>query len=45
MDLKTLDDLYRYNRWANARVLDTAATLGRTPPSGDLLVFYDEGGR
>lgn len=29
MDLKTLDDLYRYNRWANSRVLDTAVTLGR----------------
>jgi uncharacterized damage-inducible protein DinB len=29
MDLKTLDDLYRYNRWANSRVLDTALTLTR----------------
>jgi uncharacterized damage-inducible protein DinB len=29
MDLKTIDDLYRFNRWANARVLESALTLGR----------------
>jgi uncharacterized damage-inducible protein DinB len=29
MDLKTLDELYRYNRWANLRVLDSALTLTR----------------
>ena len=29
MDLKTIDDLYRYNRWANSRILDSALTLGR----------------
>jgi uncharacterized damage-inducible protein DinB len=27
MDLKTLDDLYRYNRWANSRVLAAASSL------------------
>jgi len=29
MDLKTMEELYRYNRWANSRILDTASTLTR----------------
>lgn len=29
MDVKTIEDLYRYNRWANSRVLDSVSTLTR----------------
>jgi uncharacterized damage-inducible protein DinB len=29
MDLKTIDDLYRFNQWANSRILESALTLGR----------------
>ena len=29
MDLKTIDDLYGFNRWANSRILESALTLGR----------------
>ena len=29
MDVKTVADLYRYNRWANARLLQAASTLTR----------------
>jgi len=29
MDKQTIDELYRYNRWASARVLESASTLSR----------------
>jgi len=29
MDLERLDDLYRYNQWANTRILDAAVPLSR----------------
>ena len=29
MDLKMIDDLFRYNRWANSRILESALALDR----------------
>ena len=44
VDLAVIEELYRYNRWANDRMFEAVSSLTKEerPVATDFLVFHDE---